>query len=169
MAIKDMEVFAVTFTKEPGNRNSTDRLQVLMKTVAFSKSVNEAMNDKMDSLNTLEAELVRLENGFNDERKFAAVFANGKPEDVVTLNISGSIMLVAKSSLMIRKKSRLATMATKSKKQSKDSATKDTREWDHEDVVKWSKGLKGVPESAVAIFEKKIEGIELVVRWERRV
>ena len=40
----------------------------------------------------LDAEIISLENSFTDEEKFITSFVGGSTSDIVTLNVSGTVM-----------------------------------------------------------------------------
>ncbi|KAL7468142.1 hypothetical protein ACHAXS_008384 [Conticribra weissflogii] len=164
--IKEMEVFQVC-SRTPVQPTSSHRTETKIKTsqkiTCFTSNVNEAMNNKLESLHEFEAELSSLEKGIDDEKTFTSFFSAGGTDDLINLNVSGSTMVVDRETLMLHDESILALKAAEPKKQQADEKTKPMKEWTPNEVVSWMKDLKSVPPSVVSVFKKnKISGHELL-------
>lgn len=159
-AIKQMEVYQIT----TGSSTTCAAPSSSSANNDFAKNVNDAMEYKQVCLPDLKYEIEILESAFQDEESFVSFVANENHEDIVTLNVSGTKMMVAKNTLMIAKKSSLASQIAHCE-QTNETLTpeKILKEWSHEDVVAWMNRLEGVPESVVSIFaENQISGRELI-------
>jgi hypothetical protein len=67
----------------------------------FSMKVNDAINEKWTTLQEFEAEVISLEESFNDEEQFIESFGSGDTNHVVTLNVSGTIMATSRATLLL--------------------------------------------------------------------
>ncbi|KAL7469206.1 hypothetical protein ACHAXS_009451 [Conticribra weissflogii] len=160
-AIKLMEVYQVTTGFNTACANPT----ASSAKVDVSKNVYDAMDYKRARLTDLKYDIESLENAFQEEGRSLSFFADdANDEDIVTLNVSGTKMMVAKNTLTIAKKSYLASqIAHWGKTNEIVTPTKTPKEWNHEDVVAWMNRIEGVPESVISIFaENQISGRELV-------
>ena len=79
------------------------------------EDVNEAINVKWESLLQFESEMLHLQDSFKDDFHFVATIASGSTKDVVTLNVSGTIMVTEHSTLYTAKYSVLAQQFNDSK------------------------------------------------------
>ncbi|KAL7523290.1 hypothetical protein ACHAWF_000457, partial [Thalassiosira exigua] len=98
--IKEMEVFEVT--GESSSTPSCLRLNNAALATAvtrFSEQINDAINTKLTSLVEFELEILRLEKCFKDEERLVTSFCSGVTEDVVRLNVSGTIMVTKRATL----------------------------------------------------------------------
>lgn len=129
----------------------------------FTPNVNDAMNNKLESLDEFEAELRSLEKGFKVENAFISFFSEGGADDLINLNVSGSTVVVHKKTLVLHKNSILALKAAERNKGQSGEKTKPLKDWAPNEVISWMKGLTSVPQSVVSIFKtNKISGHELL-------
>ncbi|KAL7531523.1 LOW QUALITY PROTEIN: hypothetical protein ACHAXR_004090, partial [Thalassiosira sp. AJA248-18] len=146
--VKEIEVFKVIPTaQKPASTNT--KLSSIEQVANFSKKINAAINAKWASLGEADDELLKLEDSFKDEGTFMSFFANGKPQDVVTLNVCGTIMVTRRQTLQLCKESALAS---NDQQESQSHDHSDIKEWNHEDVVAWLNRLE-ISESVVKEFE----------------
>jgi len=117
-AIKSIEVFSVR-TGEPFHldprtlkQRSSDSVKNPPTVNRFTKEVNEAINEKWQSLNVLEEEVLSLEESYEDEQHFiqSLALAGGEVNDIITLNVSGTMMATKRATLMVAEDSVLATV-----------------------------------------------------------
>lgn len=160
--IKEMEVFQVSWSppNHPVNSENAKVSKPSMIT-SFTKNVNQAINDKWNSLHDFETEITTFEDRIREEEKFMTILANHSPDDIITLNVSGTRMMIPRNTLTIYKESIFASNFANPHKV--DAQTKLMDEWNHEEVVAWMNTLRGIPESVVTIFdENQISGHELI-------
>jgi hypothetical protein len=169
--IKEMEVFQVTDEptplQDPRKKMplSCDSVKKVATVDIFSKKVNDAINDKWTTLQELEAEVLSLEESFNDEHQFIDLFGSGDTNNIVTLNVSGTIMAISRSALLLAEDSVLAQQFddTKWTEQGTAGASPRVKDWTPDDVTNWVKSLKGVPDDIATLFwENEINGLELL-------
>ena len=167
--IKEMEVFQVTNNPVPlqDPRKKQPISSPPVKKVAavdmFSKEVNDAINDKWAKLQELEAEVLSLEESFKDEEQLIESSGSGDPNNVVTLNVSGTMMATSRATLLLCEESVLAQQFDDSKWTEQGSAGPRVKDWTPDDVTNWVKSLKGVPEDIATLFwENDIQGVELL-------
>ncbi|KAL7546509.1 hypothetical protein ACHAWF_009842, partial [Thalassiosira exigua] len=158
--IKEIEVFQVTASAQKASPKT--KPSDVVEVSNFSKEVNSAINAKWVTLEEAEEELCYLNDSFKDEGTFVSFFASGKPQDVVTLNVCGSIMVTKRSTLQLCGESVLASKFS-DEEQVSSGTSKSIKEWDHKDVVAWLKQLEGISESVVKDFEdNQVTGHELL-------
>jgi len=168
--IKRIEVFRVS-NGEPIHLDPRKRKQrssnSLKPTVdRFTTEVNEAINEKWSSLSTLEAQISSFQESFEDERSFidSLSLANGGTDDIITLNVSGTMMATKRSTLMVAEGSVLAQQFDDTKwTEQGDGNSPKVKEWTTDDVTNWVKTIEGIPDDIASLFwENEINGLELL-------
>jgi hypothetical protein len=115
------------------------------------------------TLSTLNSEILSLEESFKEEEQFIDSFARGNTSDIVTLNVSGTIMATRRDTLQITEDSMLAQQFDDTKWTEQGNSPK-VKEWTTDDVAKWAKSIEDVPDDVAQIFvENEIKGSELLV------
>jgi len=170
-AIKRIEVFSVSNSEpihlDPRTRKQYSRSAKNPPAVdRFTKEVNEAINEKWKSLSVLEAQISSFEESFADEQSFidSLSMANGETSDIITLNVSGTMMTTNRATLMVAEDSVLAQQFddTKWTEQGNSNSPK-VKEWTSDDVTNWVKSIEGIPDSVASLFwENEINGLELL-------
>ena len=161
--IKEMEVYKVSpegiIFELPTTRTIT--ISSINETRSFAKGVNEALNMKLKVLKNAEKGISGLEKRLEDHEKFIDLFCTGETKDVVTLNISGTLMTTKRSTLRVFEESVLA-------RQFDDTTWTDqneckVKEWTPTDVYEWVGKIEGIPDSMAVLFkENDITGRELL-------
>ena len=166
--IKEMEVFLVA-----DNRALTQSSLIFEEVTSvkrFSKEVNEAINNKWTTLQELEVDVISQEECFKDEAKFIEAFASGDGIDnIVTLNVSGTLMATSRETLLLCKESVLAQQFVDSKwtEQGRCTDLSHVKGWSPDDVTNWVKSLEDVPDDVATLFwENEIKGSELLALSE---
>jgi hypothetical protein len=167
--IKEMEVFQVTDEptplQDPRKRQplSSDSMKKVATVDIFSKNVNDAINDKWTTLQELEAQVLSLEESFKDEHQFIESFGSGDTNNVVTLNVSGTMMATSRATLLLSEDSVLAQQFDDTKWTEQGSASPRVKDWTPDEVTNWVKSLKDVPDDIATLFrENEIKGSELL-------
>ncbi|KAL7493567.1 hypothetical protein ACHAWT_002579 [Skeletonema menzelii] len=172
-SIKRIEVFSVKsggpIHLDPKKRKqlSSNAAKDPPKVERFTKEVNEAINEKWKSLKMLEAQISSFQESFADEQRFIETLslANGDAgDDIITLNVSGTMMATKRATLMVAKDSVLAQQFddTKWTEQGNGNSPK-VEEWTPDDVTNWVRKIKGVPDDVASLFwENEINGLELL-------
>ena len=107
--------------------------------------------------------MLSLEESFKDEKQFIESFGSGDLNNVVMLNVSGTIMATSRATLLLCKDSVLAKQFDDSKWTEQGTASPRVKDWTPDDVTSWVKRVKGVPEDIATLFwENEIQGPELV-------
>eukprot|EP00984_Skeletonema_dohrnii_P009022 scaffold3383_cov129-Skeletonema_dohrnii-CCMP3373.AAC.2 len=130
----------------------------------FSADINEAINEKWESLNALQDEITSLEKSFVDEQHFIDSFVSGEKKDIITLNVSGTVMTTNRATLMIVEDSVLAQQFDDTKWTVQGSNnTRGVKEWTPKEVSEWVKNFEGIKEKVSKLFKKnEINGLELL-------
>lgn len=109
--IQEMEVFRVSDVHHHTNHHQyhhklegSPKAQVKQ----FTREVNKAINEKWEALRELEAELCSLEDNFDDEERFINTISSFEKKDIITLNVSGTIMTTTRATLLVTDDSVLA-------------------------------------------------------------
>ena len=167
--IKEVEVFQVTDNPTPLPNQRKKRLlsrNTVKKVEAvdiFSKKVNDAINDKWTALQELEVEVLSLEESFKDEEHFIESFGSGDINDIVMLNVSGTMMAISRAALLLCQDSVLAQQFDDSKWTEQGSTNPRVNDWAPDDVTNWVKSVKDVPDEIATLFwENEIKGSELL-------
>ncbi len=169
-SIKEMEVFQVsdnpTPIQDPRKKQqlSDDSVKKATATVNnFSKEVNGAIMEKWSTLHDLEAEVLSLEESFKDEEGFIESFGSGDSNNVVMLNVSGTMMAVSRATLLLCEDSVLAQQFDGTKWPEQRSAASRVKDWSPDEVTNWVKGVKDIPDDVATLFwENEIKGSELL-------
>jgi len=156
--IKEMEVFHVT---DDGDHNSSKKAPEVDR---FTKEINEAINEKWKSLHALEDEVTSMEESFKDEEHFIESLSSGDKKDIITFNVSGTMMATKRATLMVAEDSVLAQQFDDTKwTEQGNSNTPKVKEWTPDDVTNWVKSIEGIPDSVASLFwENEISGLELL-------
>ncbi|KAL7519076.1 hypothetical protein ACHAWX_004918 [Stephanocyclus meneghinianus] len=180
--IKEMEVFQVTskssskectrqkpnkFEKHAsktsdihtGKHNTSSKGKVQ----CFTHAINTAINRKWAILKDVESDISLLEDSFTDETKFIKFFSSGKDQDIISLNVCGTIMNTTRQTLDIVKDSVLASKILNANQDARSINQKLIQEWNTEDVVAWLNKIDGLSHSTVKSFEnEEVTGRELL-------
>jgi len=174
--IKEVEVFLVsgsspsaritTSNEKQANRrgNKAKSASPAMKHVTkFSDGIKKAINKKHACLLHTESEMLQLEESFKDKQTFIEKFASGDTKDVVTLNVSSTIMVTKPSTLCTAKDSVLAKQFEDSKWTEQGCNAPRVNEWMPDQVSTWAKSVDGLPEDvSIILYENEITGRELL-------
>ncbi|KAL7494177.1 hypothetical protein ACHAWT_002900 [Skeletonema menzelii] len=156
-SIKEMEVYQVA-----GGQRSLNSAKKPPTVDRFTKDVNEAINEKWTSLFALEQKLASLEENLKDEEEFIESLSGGDRQDIITLNVSGTVMATKRATLMIAEDSVLAQQFDDTK-WTEQRSNLQVKEWAPDDVMNWVKNIEGVPDNVASLFqENEINGIELL-------
>ncbi|KAL7549023.1 hypothetical protein ACHAWF_014432 [Thalassiosira exigua] len=167
LAIKELEVFEVAGEPSPvviaPKASNEHLLQPIEPVTSFSKIVNEAINAKKESLMKAEAEILQLEESLDDEQKFIETIASGDPKDVVTLNVSGTIMATKRSTLCSAEESVLAQQFDDTKWTEQGCNASRVDEWTPHEVSDWVRNIPTLKEDVGSLLkESEITGSELL-------
>ena len=167
-SIKEMEVFRVTDNptsiQDPRKKQQlpSDSVKKAATVNNFSKEVNDAFNEKWSTLHDLEAEVLSLEESLKDEEGFIESFGSGDSNNVVMLNVSGTMMAVSRAALLLCEDSVLAQQFDDTKWTEQGSAAR-VKDWTPDEVTNWAKGVKDIPDDVATLFwENEIKGSELL-------
>eukprot|EP00970_Alexandrium_tamarense_P011712 scaffold2566_cov125-Alexandrium_tamarense.AAC.15 len=166
--IKEMEVFQVSGEplkaarkQLPLTSNTNGKTSKQPPVSMFSKNINDAINEKWESLHELALEVSKLEQACKDEDTFVKFFLEGNPQDVISLNVCGSPIVTTRRTLQVCKKSSLAEQFSPNSHGKRDS--EDATKWNPEDVVAWLNRIDGVSDAVVKEFEdNQVTGRELL-------
>eukprot|EP00571_Detonula_confervacea_P005870 CAMPEP_0172329914 /NCGR_PEP_ID=MMETSP1058-20130122/61129_1 /TAXON_ID=83371 /ORGANISM="Detonula confervacea, Strain CCMP 353" /LENGTH=594 /DNA_ID=CAMNT_0013047107 /DNA_START=223 /DNA_END=2007 /DNA_ORIENTATION=+ len=168
--IKEMEVFQV-IGKPSQLRIATNQVKQAQRKMPkdmpivkrFSDEINKAINAKWETLLNAESEMIDLEGSFKDEHAFIDTFASGDAKDVVTLNVSGTMIVTKRSTLCTAEDSVLAQQFDDSKWTEQGCNSPRVKEWSPDDVSAWAQNIHGIPDDVVDILkENEITGYELL-------
>lgn len=163
--IKEMEVFSIKGTAPPffqGLRKETKRPSYSPAIKKFTEEVNHGLNKKWESLYAFEAEVTQLEQLYKDEKHFIESLATGNTKDVVTLNVSGTMLATRRATLMVAEDSVLAQQFDDSKWTVQGSFP-PVKAWTPDEVMNWVKEIEGIPDDVSGLFrENAINGSELL-------
>ncbi|EJK55575.1 hypothetical protein THAOC_24683 [Thalassiosira oceanica] len=168
LKIKDMEVFQV---EKPGDKTDNEaesektrnKLLHVKRIDKFTDNINQGINTKWTSLQSVESKVLALEESFKTEEQLVCSLAGGSTKDIILLNVSGTRMTTMRDTLLVIEDSVLARQFDDTKWTDQGSAKRALKEWEPEDVSKWAKGIEGIPESvAESLCKNKITGRELV-------
>ena len=165
--INEMEVFRVSYVSASHHthqnhrqlRKPAKRKQVKW----FTTEMNRAINEKWAALRELEAELCSLEESFDDEELFITAFAGGEGKDIVTLNVSGTIMITKRSTLQVAEDSVLAQQFDDTKWTEQGCSNLRVKEWSPEEVSDWVANIAHIPDEVAGLFiMHEVSGSELI-------
>jgi hypothetical protein len=173
--IKEMEVFQVTVSSKPKHEIANGKKMKALKNVVsgtkaasntekvqrFTPSINTALNQKWSTLENMELELSVLDTSFKDESNFITLLARGKDEELITLNVCGTIMITTLQTLTYEKSGIISKLLDQQVTYSTNK--KPVKEWNAEDVVAWLNTVDGLSSSVVMCFqEDEVTGRELL-------
>ena len=165
--INEMEVFRVsnvsgahhTHQQHRQFRRPPKRKQVKK----FTKEINRVINEKWAELRELEAEMCSLEENFDDEELFITAFASGEGKDILTLNVSGTIMITKRSTLQVTEDSVLARQFDETKWTEQGCSNLRVKEWSPHEVSDWVANIAHIPSDVAALFVMhEVSGSELI-------
>ena len=163
--IKEMEVFQVVGKQADAKvkeKKIKDKIQG-EPIERFAEDINRALTAKRKSLVLFESKIIHLEDSFKEEKTFIDVFAYGDTKDVVTLNVSGTVMVTKRATLCIAEDSVLAQQFDDAKWTEQGCNTPHVKEWTTEDVTSWVSKIDDISEGIANIFkENEITGNELL-------
>ncbi|KAL7451921.1 hypothetical protein ACHAWC_003678 [Mediolabrus comicus] len=155
--IKEIEVFQVSDDSPPS------QLKVFNEATFFTREINEAINEKFVNLQNLERDVFGMEKRLKEEKEFIETFASGDANDVVMLNVSGTMMATNRATLLFAEESVLAAQFDDSKWTKQGSNSMQVSDWSVEDVSNWAKNVRGIQEDVSKYFkENSINGHELL-------
>ena len=171
--IKEMEVFLVSGKapryldpREQKQRppNSTKKAPFVDR---FAKEINDAITEKWLTLQKLEGDLTSQEEIFNGEEQFVDSFASGDKKDVITLDVSGTIMATRRDTLLAVKASVLAQQFDDTKWTEQGNNKMRVKEWITAEVCNWVANIEGIQDGVSSLFEENnINGPELLALSE---
>jgi hypothetical protein len=167
-SINEMEVFRVldvggAHHTHQQQHNQLGRSPKQKQVKRFTKDINKAINEKWATLRELEAELCSLEESFDDEELFITAFASGERKDIITLNVSGTIMVTKRSTLQVTEDSVLARQFDDTKWTAQGFSNLRVKEWSPEEVSDWVANIAHIPGDVPALFtEHEVSGCELI-------
>jgi hypothetical protein len=111
----------------------------------------------------LEEEVVSLEEIFNGEEQFVDSFASGDKKDVITLDVSGTMMATQRDTLQVIESSVLAQQFDDTKWTEQGDNKMRVKEWTQAEVCDWVAKIEGMQEDVSRLFEENnINGSELL-------
>ncbi len=157
LPIKEIEVFQVKDDSPPS------QLKIFNEATLFTREINEAINEKLANLQNLEKDVLGMEKRLKEEKEFIESFASGDANDVVMLNVSGTMMATNRATLLFAEDSVLAAQFDDSKWTRQGSNSMQVSDWSVEDVSNWAKNVRGIQEDVSKHFkENNINGHELL-------
>jgi hypothetical protein len=159
-SIKEMEVFQVTKLSTPNRNSCPKRNQILHATQAveevtrFADDMNKAINLKQACLLQAESKMLQLEGSFTDEQTFVDKFVTGDAQDVIVLNVSGTVMNTKRCTLCAVDDSVLAQQFNDSKWTEQGCTSPPVKEWTPVEVSTWAKSIDGIPEEGLSLYMK---------------
>ena len=155
--IKDMEVYRVV-----GKYCSLNSAKKPHKVYRFTRDINDAINEKWKSLFELEQKVTSLEESFEDEEHFIESLSGGDRKDIITLNVSGTMMATKRATLMVAEDSVLAQQFDDTK-WTEQGNNQQVKEWTSNEVTNWVQSIKDVPDEVSQLFlRNEIKGSELL-------
>ena len=155
--IKEIEVFQVR------NNSPPSQIRIFNEATLFTREINEAINEKLANLQNLERDVFGMEKRLKEEKEFIESFASGDANDVVMLNVSGTMMATNRATLLFAEESVLAAQFDDSKWTKQGSNSIQVSDWSVEDVSNWAKNVRGIQEDVSKHFkENNINGHELL-------
>eukprot|EP00985_Skeletonema_marinoi_P013558 scaffold6746_cov73-Skeletonema_marinoi.AAC.6 len=166
--IKEMEIFQVSDCVDPQKSNerchsSNAVASNRVEDDIFPAGLSDAIKEKWRALEEMEAEILSLEESFTDEERFTESFASGCTSDIVMLNVSGTMMVTKRATLLVVEESMLAQQFDDSKWTEQGSSKSQVKQWTTEEVVEWVSTVEGIQDDVSNLFmENKINGSELL-------
>ncbi len=158
--IKKIEVFQIS-EDNPNLLHQRKRKQNVNS--KLSGEMGEAITQQWKTLSKLDAKILYREESSREEEQFIDSFSCGNASsDIVTLNVSGTIMATSRDTLQIAEDSMLAQQFDNTKWTEQSNAPK-VKEWTPDDVANWVEGIEGVPDDVASLVgENNINGLELL-------
>eukprot|EP00984_Skeletonema_dohrnii_P012843 scaffold5242_cov107-Skeletonema_dohrnii-CCMP3373.AAC.2 len=129
----------------------------------FGDELNKAINEKWKYLHQLEAGALSLDKSFQDEERFINLFATGSNNDIITLNVGGTIMTTRRATLLAVEDSMLAQQFDDTKWTEQGCDNVRVKEWTPVQVAEWATTVEGMQEDVSNLFIKnEINGSELL-------
>ncbi len=168
--IKEIEVFQISQDecKNLDFRARMKRYTIPPKIVPFdrfAKAVNNAMYEKLYLLDDLEAEVTFYEHKFVGEKRLIESLSmmKGSNKDIISLNVSGTVMTTTRATLRIIEESVLAQQFDDTKWTEQGHNNPRVNEWTYEEVATWVRSIKDVPDEVAQLFsDNEINGSELL-------
>lgn len=159
-SIIQLEAFKATGSLTAPTPKATDTRKPITR---FSNDINKVINKKRACLPKAELKICALEDSFKDEQMFIDKFALGDAKDIVTLNVSGTLMVTRRTTLCIIKDSVLAQQFDDSKWTEQAYSGSRVKNWSPDEVSAWAKNIEGIQENVYSVFKQnKITGCELL-------
>ncbi|KAL7550579.1 hypothetical protein ACHAWF_013797 [Thalassiosira exigua] len=157
--IKEIETFQVVYKSDA----TMTKISSATKDDPSSIHLKELNESVQHSLLKAEVEVCQLEERLKAEQHFIDAFASGDTKDVVTLNVSGSIMTTKRSTLQTIEDSVLAQQFNAAKWTQQGRNAQMVDKWKPEDVSAWARNIDNVSDDVAEIFIKNnIAGNELL-------
>ena len=163
--IKEMEVFTVSGSCDPIQKKLFSNPAKKSPTAdLFGKEIIDAINGKWSTLHELEMDVLSQEEIIKEEEQFIDSFASGDEKDLITLDVSGTVMVTKRATLRIIEDSVLAQQFDDTKwTEQGNGISPKVKEWTPDDVTNWVKQIEGVPDDVASLFrENEINGLELL-------
>jgi len=129
----------------------------------FGDEVKKAINERWASLQKLDEGALSLDKSFQDEERFINLFATGGNNDIITLNVGGTIMATSRATLLAVEDSMLAQQFDDTKWTEQGCDNVRAKEWTPAQVAEWVRSVEGMQEDASNLFiENEINGSELL-------
>ena len=166
--VKEVEVYAVGGSHNEACHSSTIKQKSsisVQATDSFASDINNALNDKLKTIQIAEKEICQLEGFFEQDKSFVDLFANENIEasDIIRLNVSGASMATKRSTLQACKDSILSAQFDDAKWTEQGLEGKQVEEWTSDEVTSWVKDIRNIPGSVADLFaENSIAGNELL-------
>ena len=116
--------------------------------------ISDAIDSKWTALKDLDAEIISLENSFTDEEKFITSFVSGSTSDIVTLNVSGTVMATKRDTLLVISETMLAQQFDDTKWTEQGCRNMRVLEWTSEEVANWAKKISNIQEDVSNLFQE---------------
>lgn len=153
----------VGMPRYPKIRWENPRHQHELVTDRFSDDINIAFSNKRVCLPHVLGKNQSLERRFLRDEPNINKFASGDVKDVITLNVSGTIMTTKRSTLLFFKESVLAQQLDDSKWKEHGYKSTLVKKWPADEVCNWANNIDGIQENVGSIFkENGITGCELL-------
>ena len=131
----------------------------------FANAVNDTMNEKWTLLRGFEGSITLCEDLFLGEERLIESLSKmkGCNEDIILLNVSGTIMTTTRATLRIIEDSVLAQQFDDTKWTEQGHNNLRVAEWTQEEVATWVRSIKDVPDDVAQLFsDNEIKGSELL-------
>ncbi|EJK77995.1 hypothetical protein THAOC_00131, partial [Thalassiosira oceanica] len=158
--IKAMEVYKVVESNDSTKADSPAAVNIKRAT-SFTPQINLVLNKKRTLLKKALGQVERMESSLEEAIAFVDTLVRSNDwNDIVRLNVCGTVMMTHRSTLRQVKDSVLASQFDDSKWTQQVTSVKT---WTAAEVAGWVRDLEGVPDDAAEIFEKnEVTGVELI-------